>query len=279
MLETHNQLSGDDLRAVADLERAVVAVDGGRLKIEWNGLRERSGAGPHDLIWRDAGRVLGFVGLDVHGGPGVEVVGMVAPQARGRGIGTALLAAALDVCRERGFEEALLIVPRSSQAGRHLAQRRSAPLHHSEHALRLSTPPQHTGEDPRTALREATIEDVPVLTALLEAAFGTAPTHLPESLTTQRTLVVEHEQAAVGTIRLTRDGDAGGVYGFAVSPPLQGRGIGRDVLRRVCREFFAGGASRVGLEVAVENERALGLYTSVGFEPVSTEDYYDLPLD
>jgi ribosomal protein S18 acetylase RimI-like enzyme len=33
---------------------------------------------------------------------------------------------------------------------------------------------------------------------------------------------------------------------------------------------------RVGLEVAVENERALGLYTSIGFRPVTTEDYYAL---
>jgi ribosomal protein S18 acetylase RimI-like enzyme len=30
--------------------------------------------------------------------------------------------------------------------------------------------------------------------------------------------------------------------------------------------------------VDVENDRALGLYTSVGFEPITTEDYYALPL-
>jgi ribosomal protein S18 acetylase RimI-like enzyme len=49
------------------------------------------------------------------------------------------------------------------------------------------------------------------------------------------------------------------------------------VLRRVCRNFREGGATQVGLEVAVENDRALGLYTSLGFRPVITEDYYALP--
>jgi ribosomal protein S18 acetylase RimI-like enzyme len=30
--------------------------------------------------------------------------------------------------------------------------------------------------------------------------------------------------------------------------------------------------------VAVDNDRALGLYTSIGFTPVTTEDYFALPL-
>jgi ribosomal protein S18 acetylase RimI-like enzyme len=34
----------------------------------------------------------------------------------------------------------------------------------------------------------------------------------------------------------------------------------------------------VHLEVAVDNDHALGLYTSLGFAPISTEDYYTLPL-
>jgi ribosomal protein S18 acetylase RimI-like enzyme len=31
--------------------------------------------------------------------------------------------------------------------------------------------------------------------------------------------------------------------------------------------------------VAVENDRALALYTGVGFEPVTTEDYFSLPMN
>jgi len=33
----------------------------------------------------------------------------------------------------------------------------------------------------------------------------------------------------------------------------------------------------IRLEVAVENDRALGLYTSLGFARVATEDYWRLP--
>ncbi|WP_328293143.1 GNAT family N-acetyltransferase [Kineococcus sp. NBC_00420] len=278
MLQPRTRLSDDDLRAVADLERRVVAHDGGRLKIEWEDLRHRSEERTNDLLWFEGDRVVGFAAFDSHGGPAVEIAGMVDPGARGRGIGTAMLAAAIDVCRERGSEQALLIVPRASEAGRHLAESVGAALEHSEHALRLDRVPAEGVEDPATTLRAATVDDVPVLTQVLAAAFGHEPGHLLQSLRTTRTLVIEHDGEPVGTVRLTRDGAVGGVYGFAIDPRSQGRGIGRDVLRRSCREFFADGATSVRLEVAVDNPRALGLYTSIGFEPVTTEDYYDLPL-
>lgn len=278
MLKPRTTLSDTDLQAVADLERRVVDHDGGRLKIEWGDLRTRSGDRTNDLLWTEDDRLVGFAALDEHGGPAVEIAGMVDPAARGRGIGTALVAAAIDVCRERGAEQALLIVPRASAAGHRVAQRLGAPLEHSEHAMRLDEVPAEGVEDPRTTLRPATLDDVPVLSEILTFAFGHEPGHLVRSLESGRTVVVEHDGEPVGTVRLTRDDEVGGVYGFAVDPRYQGRGIGRDVLRRSCREFFADGATSVRLEVAVDNPRALGLYTSVGFTPVTTEDYYDLPL-
>ncbi len=47
---------------------------------------------------------------------------------------------------------------------------------------------------------------------------------------------------------------------------------------RACRQVRDEGARSVELEVAIDNDRALGLYTSVGFTLVTTEDYYQLRL-
>jgi ribosomal protein S18 acetylase RimI-like enzyme len=58
---------------------------------------------------------------------------------------------------------------------------------------------------------------------------------------------------------------------------MQGRGIGREALTQVCEQAYAEGVQRVRLEVAVDNDRALALYTSIRFVPVATEDYYVLP--
>ena len=284
MISTPGRLGDDDLRAVAALEERVVAVDGGRLKLDRDGMRDRPDGAVEDFLWWQDDQLVGYLGFDTWGGRSIELAGMVDPAARGRGIGTALLAAALRQCRGRDLEQALLIVPRPSEAGHRTARRAGATPSHAEHALVLRERPAPGPVDPRTTLRRATAADVPALTAVLTEAFGRPPHDLAAVVAApgDRTLVVEVDTEPVGTVRLTREHlegrPAGGVYGFAVAPRAQGRGVGRDVLRRVSAQLFDEGLDRVGLEVAVENERALGLYTSVGFAPVSTEDYYSLPL-
>ncbi len=265
---------------MAALEARVLAADGGRLKLEWHVLRTRAGQYVEDLLWREDDRLLGFLGLYRFEAATVEIAGMVDPAARRRGIATELLDAALPICRDRGYRRALLVTPRGSIAGREFAQRRGAVLEHSEHALVLLQAPTEGPTDPVLTLRTATSADASELSRLLAAAFGEPPIDLADRLAedSARTMVVELGSSVVGTIRVTREDESAGIYGFAVDPAWQGRGIGRDVLRRVCRELRDEGIRRIGLEVAVENDHALGLYTSLGFNQTTTEDYYEIPL-
>jgi ribosomal protein S18 acetylase RimI-like enzyme len=281
MLELAAGLSSGALQAIAELEREVVEADGGRLKLEWGRLRGRSGDRVEDLLWWGGDRLVGFLGFyGFESSP--ELAGMVAPDARRRGIGSALLDAALSLCRERGDPPPLLIVPRPSQGGKRLALRRGAVLDHSEHALVLSSTPTSGPHEQPVRLRPATAADLPLITRLLELGFGRrAPGDLADRLDSprERTRIVELDGSAVGTLRLRRDGSGAAIHGFVIEPSLRGRGIGRAALRHACDQLSAEGAQRIGLEVDVENDRALALYTSVGFTPVITEDYYSLPVN
>jgi ribosomal protein S18 acetylase RimI-like enzyme len=243
-------------------------------------LRARPAERTQDLLWWDGDRLLGFVGLYGFSAPTVELAGMVAPAARRGGIATALLAAAQQLAREQGYERALLVVPRPSRAGAALAVGRGGILDHSEHALVLRGDPVDGPTDARITLRTAVRADAPVVGRLLSDAFSWNPPDIESMIDADdaRTLVVDFDAEPVGTVRLSLDASGGGVYGFAVARARQGQGIGRQALREFCRLLRADGASQVCLEVAVDNERALGLYTSLGFEPVTTEDYYALPL-
>ena len=95
----------------------------------------------------------------------------------------------------------------------------------------------------------------------------------------ERTWVVRRDGVVVGSLRITRDGALGAVHAFVVDPAWQGRGIGRDVLRRACTDLRAAGVRRVTLEVETTNDRALGLYLDVGFERAATDEYWSLPAD
>jgi putative acetyltransferase len=57
-----------------------------------------------------------------------------------------------------------------------------------------------------------------------------------------------------------------GALGMGVLPAYRGRGIGRRLLGACIAKAWAQGITRIELEVRVDNERAIGLYRSLGFE-------------
>ena len=275
-VEPARGLSPDQLQAITALEQRVVAHDGGRLKLEWGRLRRRSGEQAEDVLASEGDELVGFIGLYGPGAPQIELAGMVDPAYRRGGIGGRLLEQALALSATAGAREPLLIVPRESAGGRALADRHGARLDHSEHALMLRGEPADGPSDPLLSMRAAERRDVPAIMSLMSSGFGFAPPDTAERLAEEgvRSFVFEREGRVLGTLRAQLDEDRAGVYGFAVDPLWRGRGIGRDALRRTCRALRERGARTVGLEVAVENDRALNLYTSLGFEPVITEDYW-----
>ncbi len=282
MLQRCQGLSESALAAIADLEARTVAADGGRLKLEWGVLHGRDSSQIQDLLWWDGDRLVGFLGLYGFGAPTVELAGMVDPAHRRRGIGTALHDAARPLTAAGGYTKVLLVCPRAGESGARFARHLGGELDHSEHALVLNGAPADAPADPATVLRVATADDAPDVARLLQEGFGYAPPDMVAGLADDQrgtNLVVVRSGTTVGYLRLTRHDGQGGVYGFVIDAALRGHGIGRDVLRRACQRLLADGAHRVGLEVEVDNEHALGLYTSLGFVRVTTEDYFRLPSD
>jgi ribosomal protein S18 acetylase RimI-like enzyme len=124
MLELSAGLTQHALDALAELEARTVAVDGGRLKLEWGTLRSRPAGQINDVLWWDGPQLLGFVGLYCFDGRNAELVGIVDPSIRRRGIASQLLDAAVSLCSERSYASVLLVVPRHRvrrAPGRHRA--------------------------------------------------------------------------------------------------------------------------------------------------------------
>jgi ribosomal protein S18 acetylase RimI-like enzyme len=278
MLDARTRLDDAALAAIADLEQRVVAVDGGRLKLEYGVLRHRDGKHTSDLLWWDGDRCVGFCGLYVFG-PEPELAGMVDPGHRQRGIGAELLRTAAGRLAERGLDRTLLVTPRTSPAGAAFAAAHGGTPDHSEHYLVLEGTPEPGDRQRNVLVRDATDDDVPVLRRLLAAAFEEeedSDDDIVEMMRAPETkqLAFERDGAVVGCLRLAGDIERTGIFGFVVDPALQGQGIGRAVLQRVCAQLRSDGVREVTLEVEVDNDAALGLYTSVGFVQQATEDYY-----
>jgi ribosomal protein S18 acetylase RimI-like enzyme len=251
------------VRALAD---EVVAHDGGRLKLE---LAHLATTPAQAALAHEDGRLVGFAAVYAFGGAEPELAGMVAPTARRRGLGSALL----DALLPPGSGSALLVVPAGTPAGRAFALAHGATHAHSEHFLVLGeTPPEPPAAG--IELRPATGDDLPALGRVLAAAFGEPAHEVRLDRPGDTTYVIERSGALVGTVRLSVEDGWGGVYGFAVHPAEQGKGTGRHVLARVCRMLRADGRDRVTLEVETQNDQALRLYTSSGFVREAGEDYW-----
>ena len=221
----------------------------------------------------------------------------VGPEARGQGIGTALLPVLEERAREVFGPGALLkqLVRGSNDAARHLlAAAGYEPKHrYTRMRIELEAPPAQPalpdGVQLRPMIRGA---DDRAVWEIDTAAFGPSPDYEPMPLERFAAdhlafpaIVFEASPVAVahgepiGFALNEMRGDMLGFVGIlAVRPDWQHRGLGRALLLRSFADLAAHGARAVELGVLGSNERAWALYRSAGMSPGPIADRYEKRL-
>ena len=92
-------------------------------------------------------------------------------------------------------------------------------------------------------------------------------------------LAAEVDGTLVGYAGLRFDGDDADVMTIGTQAAQQGRGIGRTLLRALLDRARELGSGRVFLEVRVDNDAAVHLYASEGFERVGRRRGYYQGID
>jgi ribosomal protein S18 acetylase RimI-like enzyme len=233
------------------------------------------------FFYYEGGILVGYIAFD---SASKELVGMVHPAYRRRGIFRKLLHALYHECKRRSIDFVVFICERASSSGQAFIQAMSEALTLvlSEHQMVLKTyrPRKIVGERIRLRL-VAEQEDV-------EAAVSVAPedaeevrrhvTHALQSTGERAYLGILDNNQPIGMLRLIDMDNHIGIYTLIVHPDYRGRGYGRQMLQEAIRIAQAEGAREIMLEVNIYNENALGLYLSVGFEFRTTYEYYYLPI-
>ena len=144
-------------------------------------------------FWLENDEPVGFLGLYAFGGQTIEIAGMVDPDARRRGIATALLEAALPTCHAHGGGSVLLVVPRQSRQDAPLRSTAAPSLNTRSTPLVLDQRPGDGAADPRISIRASTRDDFDDLSELLMSGFGhpAHPSHEFDRIGRQRTVIVE----------------------------------------------------------------------------------------
>ncbi|HKP54781.1 MAG TPA: GNAT family N-acetyltransferase [Chloroflexia bacterium] len=268
-----------DARLLADICNAYEGLD---LKLGL-GVAPGGGQETNRFLYYEGGALVGFCSLDYK-----ELCGMVHPEHRRRGIGRALLAAAIDEYRRRSVTNFLIIREEASQSGKgFVAATMSAEYDFSEHHMELE-PEAGWGEsvkqDDRLDSFRAAPGDVDTLAHLTALALDRPEEetrrHLLEDIKdpTQSFYIARLEGMPIATLKAFALGEKIGIYAFGVLLEYRGRGLGKQFFTQTIKRLMSEGWTRFALEVETTNTNAIGLYRSCGFKVTTTYGYYRVEI-
>lgn len=285
-------LTKDEITAIQQLAAICNAFEGLHMPLSTSAmLEQRSGNETLDFLHYEQGQLVGYVGLDNYGTKQKELVGMVHPDYRRRGIGTQLLQAAKEEGRHSGIEELVLTCEHSSTSGTTFVKNIHAHLSYAEHEMVLGVFKERPIFDERLTFREAmSQDDLEMIVSIMAASMEGSTEHAREHVMNMAKQLNQYFylmtfggtsvgcDEPIGSLRLDAMEGRTGIYGFVVRPEYRGQGYGRQLLQEVIRIIHNEGSQEIMLDIDVHNTNTLSLYLSCGFEIKTTYDYYNLEV-
>jgi ribosomal protein S18 acetylase RimI-like enzyme len=274
----------EDIAAVEALNAVCNAFEGLHMRLVMQALRTRTGEQVQDLLYYADNKLVGFLSMEGAGDGDREVVAMVHPAYRRRGIGTVLLEAAGAIYRPAGVKQFILICEESSPSGRAFVDSIGAKRDFAEHQMELETLQVGNTPTERLVVRPAGADERTMLISVLATGFGDSSemtTRIVDMFlkkSNRQFYLAERDGEPVGCLNVDGMDGEPAIYAFTILPDYRGRGYGRQLLEEVIHRLQAGGVKKVLIEVETLNASALGLYQSCGFRIVTTYGYYKLNI-
>jgi ribosomal protein S18 acetylase RimI-like enzyme len=281
-------LTKEDLRDIGNLNDICNDVESLNMKLNWDMLETRPDNIGDDYFYFIEDKVVGYLGMYGIEKTEIEITGMVHPDFRGKGVFTEMFKAARAECVKRGIEKILLISERRILSGSSFAKALDSKYSFSEYRMERENHFAEGSLKHGILLRAAKEEDCELLARIDVAAFGAKEEQGAEEAEAeevsrkkknwQSSFIGEYQGTGIGKLRIVNEDGNIGIYGFGVLKELRGRGYGREILSLAIQEILKQSPKKITLEVACENERALNLYKSCGFEVTTIYDYYEIML-
>ncbi|MED1201862.1 GNAT family N-acetyltransferase [Heyndrickxia acidicola] len=255
--------------------------DGIQLKLNWEMLKTRNSKETNDFFHYEKGELTGYLALYGFGSK-IEICGMVKPDNRRKGIFSNLFQEALKEITDRRCKEVLLNAPAASPSAKGFLQTTASSFSITEYQMKWNgTEPMEL--DHSVSLIPADPSDKDLEIELDVQGFGLAREDAEDHY--QRVTRDEANQFyiilsnthKVGKMRVSHDDGEAWIYGFAILPEFQAKGIGRNALKWIIKQEHSKGYP-IFLEVEAQNSNALKLYESCGFRSFHAQDYYQLDI-
>ncbi|PFG06089.1 GNAT family N-acetyltransferase [Bacillus sp. es.034] len=273
-------LTSKQLQDIKDLQDVCERFEEINLKLNWEMLKKRKNDQDDFLLYRED-RLIGFLGI--YGfGDSYEICGMIHPHFRRQHMFQELFQKALHSLKSRPVNTLLLNVPGSSTSGKGFISHLEAVYDFTEYEMKWNEQELVSNSD-SVMIKTADEQDIETIIDLDETCFGIVRSDA-ESYTKrifeesrEGNLMIIHDEKVIGKIRVQRTDNKSFIYGFAVFPSFQGKGIGRKALSQVVMQESKW-TDEIYLDVAAANSKALNLYESSGFQTFYSQEYYQYPI-
>lgn len=285
------QLGTSRIQAVLDLAEAAHRADGSAPLNEHTLLHlPDPGDASRHLVCEDGDRLFGYAYVDLSGDAAASGECVVHPDARGAGLGRALVGAALAAAGERPLEMwAHGDLPAAAAVAGHTGMRRVRELLRMRRELEDPLPPVAFPDRMQVRTFQPGSDDEAWL-ALNARVFAAHP---EQGALTPEDLRVRMQQQwfdPAGFFLAARDGEllgfhwtkvhvdqtplVGEVYVVGVSPEAQGGGLGRALTLQGLHHLRDAGLASVLLYVEADNTPARQVYERLGFRVDSVDVQY-----
>jgi ribosomal protein S18 acetylase RimI-like enzyme len=237
------------------------------------------------LVDEQEGEVVGFAGVEVTAGwKQADLFGpLVAPEFRGRKLGTVLLEASIERAEDRGAERVFGAVGTRNLNGRLLLTRAGFEARGTTAAVFRLSPAEHRPVEPgpeRVAVRRGQPEDLDEALRLYRECFpdGVFP-EIAWRQGLEEGTVYLGESNGEGLAIVHIDTSDRWIYHLGVTESERSHGVGGYVLSRALSDYWeTHPGEALGLSVRADNLPALRLYRRQGFAPLLVVETFELPL-
>jgi GNAT superfamily N-acetyltransferase len=244
--------------------------------------REKSlNAHPDMPTWffaREGTRLLGALSIFAPKMDEAEIGAAVLPEARRRGVFSAMLAAARRELLRFGYLDELFVVDGGSSAGKSVAASLGAHCEFTEYAMRYSGSPLGRGM-PGLELRRIGVERIEELVGLREAEFGDSREEAENferatfAAPGRKSYGAFVDGRMVGACSLGFEDTTVSINGLVVDKSVRGKGYGQAILGELIMMLSGRGLELI-LDVNSRNANALHIYEKAGFVPAMTKEYW-----
>ena len=212
-----------------------------------------------------------------------EIIVMVAPTFRRKGVATQMIKEILPLLRGQRIKMAMLSTPKG--LNNKWLSSKGFDYQNSEYQMQWKLHEPIIIANKSLVIRPATDADIPILCAIDDACFPIQQPHIESHFqellhdASYKLFIAEKKGEPIGKTHLSCQQGKVRLTDIAILPKAQGNGFGSEMVAHCINYCLAANLPDINLDVETSNQGALRLYNRLGFIVSNAYDFWKGPIE